>query len=111
MPTFAEFIDDLFGGGQQVTVEAYSGDVTHHDRYAGPVVVSPAWADTAQRMVATAGGEQVISTATVYVPLGTTAPPMSRVMLPSGRRTVVITSTDFHDGGLDLPEHTQLACQ
>lgn len=94
-----------------VTVEAYRGSGPYGDIYEQAVIVTPCFVDDTRRLVRAADGSQVISESTVYAPADTTAPTGSRVTLPSGRTTTVITSKARTAAGLPLPEHVELMCQ
>lgn len=90
-----------------VTVEPYTGDGAYGPVYGAAVEVR-GMVDEQTRMVRSPGGEQVVSSSTVYVRLDTTAPPGSRVTLPSGRRTTVINALRRDGSGLPTPDHLEL---
>ncbi len=93
-----------------VTVEAYAGSGAYGDTYTAPAAVQGV-VIAKRRLVRAPDGSQVVASTTVLVPLDTAAPPRSRVTLPDGSTTLVITAAR-HDGhGLPVPEHTELACE
>ncbi|MGW0550561.1 hypothetical protein [Streptomyces altiplanensis] len=51
------------------------------------------------------------SGSTLYAPSTTVAPAKSRVTLPDGRKTVVITAESLDGGGLPTPDHLEVALQ
>ncbi|GAA4059819.1 hypothetical protein [Actinomadura miaoliensis] len=95
----------------EVTIEPYRGRSAYGDVWDTGTPVR-AFVDQARRVVRADDGSQVISETTVYAPPGTTAPARSRVTLPDGSTTLVIT-TRIRDGfGQDaLPEHVEIACE
>lgn len=92
----------------QITIEEYLGDTSKGPQYGPPVAVERCFVDEQTRGVRSPGGEQVTSTSTVYADPGTTAPPLSRVTLPSGRVTTVIQTKDRDGGGLPTPDHVEI---
>ncbi|MFG3085130.1 hypothetical protein [Streptomyces parvulus] len=91
----------------EITVEDYKGDSSKGPVYGPPRTVR-CLVDEQTRAVRSAGGEQVTSTSTAYAgPEERTAPPLSRVTLPSGRITTVILTKDRNAGGLGTPNHTE----
>ncbi|MFF9312147.1 hypothetical protein ACF1BS_14675 [Streptomyces sp. NPDC014748] len=91
-----------------ITVEDYLGSTSKGPRYGAPRDVR-CLVDEQTRAVRTPDGDQVLSTSTAYAgPEEQTAPPLSRVTLPSGRITRVI-GTKRRDGGrLGTPNHTEI---
>ncbi|MGW6498550.1 hypothetical protein [Nonomuraea angiospora] len=64
-----------------------------------------------RKLVRDAEGAEVVSETTVYMRLDANCPPESRVTLPSGRQTFVITSSRGDGGGLPTPDHLEVALQ
>lgn len=93
-----------------VTVEPYLGSGAFGDTYGAPVTVS-CWVEASRKVVRDADGSEVVSGTTVYAQPGVTAPARSRVTLPDGRVTLVITVADRDSGALPLPSHTEITCE
>lgn len=95
-----------------VTIERYGGSGAYGPTFAAPAVVA-GLVDDGQRLVVGPNGEQVTSTARVFLPIGTAAVPLeSKVTLPTQfaeRTTTVIAVARRDSGGLPLPEHFELA--
>jgi len=79
---------------QTVQVRALTGSGGMGDVHANAVTVL-ALVDQSSRLVRDPSGVEVVSTATVYAPANTVAPPGSLVQLPgeTGERRVITTST------------------
>lgn len=90
-----------------VQVEPYLGQGGAGPRY-GPAVTVDALVDDQRRMVRNALGQEVVSEATVFAALGTTAPERSRITLPSGRVAYVIATKRRDGGGLPVPDHAEI---
>ncbi|MGI5178670.1 hypothetical protein ACQEVZ_20270 [Dactylosporangium sp. CA-152071] len=110
--TWAEFCALYIPAPATIAVEAYEGSGGRGDLYAAAAAVTPCVVEDTRRLVRVqtqdaAGAEQVSST-TVYAPLGTVAPPKSRVTLPSGRVAQVLAVSDITAAGHDLPEYVEL---
>lgn len=87
--------------------------LTGHGAY-GPALGAPVtltcWVDEAIRLVRDGDGAQVVSTATIHAPAGTTALTVGgKVTLPSGREATVLTVAVHDSGALDLPDHVEAA--
>jgi hypothetical protein len=91
----------------EISIEPYLGDSSRGPRY-GPPTTVPCFVDEETRGVRSPAGEQVTSTSTAYADPGVTAPPFSRVTLPSGRITKVIQTKDRDGGGLPTPDHVEI---
>lgn len=105
--------DDLAGYWVHVvTVERYAGNGAFGPTYDAPATVT-GFVDDGQRLVVGPDGEQVTSTARVFLPIATASVPLeSKVTLPAAfaERTSTVISVARRDaGGLDLPEHLELA--
>ncbi|MEU9640944.1 hypothetical protein [Streptomyces sp. NPDC048188] len=94
----------------RITIEPYLGDSSTGALYGPPQQVR-AFVDEQTRTVVSAGGEQTTSSSTAYTAPGTTAPPLSRVTLPSGRVTTVIACLPRDGGGLPTPDHVEIQLQ
>lgn len=96
-----------------ITVEGRTGEGAYGPTYGLLTSVRSCYVDDKRRMVRAPGGSQVVSESTVYGPpeLATAAPVGSRITLPSGRVTTVITVTVPSAAGMDLPKHAEIACE
>ncbi|RMB83650.1 hypothetical protein [Streptomyces shenzhenensis] len=94
----------------RITVEAYRGDSAYGPQYADPVEARALVTGTIKR-VRSATGAEVVSTAQVYAAPGLIAPPGSRITLPDGRTTTVISFTAHTAPGLGAPESTEVMCE
>ncbi|MFF5790251.1 hypothetical protein ACFY8P_35425 [Streptomyces sp. NPDC012693] len=90
-----------------MTVEPYLGRTSVGPRY-GPAVVVRCFLDEQTRTVRDPAGREVVSAATFYARPGLTCPPESRVTLPSGKTTTVITRLDRSGGGMPTPDHVEV---
>lgn len=109
MTTFADVLA-LLPSPMSVTIEPYQGATGHGDTYGEPVEV-PCWVDAKRRLVRDGTGSQVVSSSTVLAALDTVAPARSRVTLPDGQTTLVISAARREAAGLPLPEHLEIACE
>ncbi|WP_108990447.1 hypothetical protein [Streptomyces coelicoflavus] len=94
----------------RIIIEPYLGDSSTGALYGAAQQVR-AFVDEQTRAVVSAGGEQVTSSSTAYTAPGVTAPPLSRVTLPSGRVTTVIAALSRDGGGLPTPDHVEIQLQ
>ncbi|MCP2261082.1 hypothetical protein LX15_004802 [Streptoalloteichus tenebrarius] len=94
--------------GQDIVIEPYVGAGPFGDTY-GPATVVRCIVDERRRLVRDATGDTVVSETTVYCPLTVAAPPGSRVTLPDGRVSVVLTSSRGDGGRLPVPSHLEVA--
>lgn len=94
--------------GQDVTVEPFEGDGSFGPAY-GPVVTVRALVEHGRRLVRDQTGTEVVSETTLRVPLGTVCPAGSRVTLPDGTRSTVITARRYDGGMLPVPSHLEAA--
>jgi hypothetical protein len=94
-----------------VPVEAYEGTNGNGE----PVFAAPfdfaCFADDKRRMVRDKTGAEVVSESTLYGNRGPSIPTGSRVTLPSGRVSYVITVADRDGGDLPVPSHLEIACE
>ena len=87
---------------QTVTIRALTGSGSFGDVFADAVTV-PALVDESSKLVRGPDGAEVVSTATVYTPAGTVAPPGSLVLLPGeATERKVITTSRPHADDTDL---------
>lgn len=97
-----------------VTVERYLANSAYAAGYDTPTVVT-GFVDDGARLVVGPDGEQVTSSARVFLPITTAAVPLqSRITLPvafGGRVAHVIAVARRDGGGLPLPEHLEVALQ
>ncbi|MFC8267815.1 hypothetical protein ACFUJU_13460 [Streptomyces sp. NPDC057235] len=91
----------------RITVEPLLGSGAYGDEY-GPETVVRCFVDEQTRNVRAADGADTVSSSTAYCPLDTTAPPGSRVTLPSGRQTTVVNALRRDGGGLPTPDHLEV---
>lgn len=93
-----------------VTVEAYLGSSSKGDLY-GPAEQVRCLIDERTQQVTTPGGQKVAASSS-YIARPDHRPPLnSRVMLPDGRVTTVITVGRVDGGGLPVPSNTQVFLQ
>ncbi|MEU0671362.1 hypothetical protein ABZ330_00420 [Streptomyces sp. NPDC006172] len=93
-----------------VQVEAYLGASSTGDRYA-PAAPVRCLLDERTQAVVNPGGETVTSSSSYIARLDHNPPPLSRVTLPDGRVTTVITVARPDGGGLPVPGNTQVFLQ
>lgn len=93
-----------------IVIEPHLGESSTGPVYGPPQRVR-AFVDEQTRTVRSPGGEEVTSSSTAYCAPGTTAPPLSRVTLPSGRTTTVIATLSRDGGGLPTPDHVEIQLQ
>ncbi|MHA4776071.1 hypothetical protein L1085_016365 [Streptomyces sp. MSC1_001] len=91
----------------RVQVEPYLGVGPSGPVY-GPAVEVRCLKEDKVRLVRSPEGDEVISSATFYAMPGTVAPAKSRVTLPGGRKTTVITFVDADGGNLGTPNHVEV---
>jgi len=113
--TWDDFIAAHIPAPATITVEAYEGPGAYGPVYAAPAQVSPCVVEDTRRLVRVqtqdAAGHEAVSSTTVYAPPETTAPPGSRVTLPSGRTAKVLAASHLDAHGHPLPEHLELALE
>lgn len=112
---WAEFVAENLPDPKTIVVEALSGSGGYGDLFAAPVTVEDCYLDHTRRWVRVqtgdAAGAQKLSSTTVLAPPDTVAPEGSRVTLPSGTVTTVITSSFLDAHGHDLPEHVEISLE
>ena len=94
----------------QVTVEAYLGSGSKGDLYAAPETVR-CLIDEQTKQVTSPGGQLTTSGSSYIARPDHRPPPNSRVMLPDGRKTKVITIARADGGRLPVPSNTQVFLQ
>lgn len=92
-----------------VLVQPFEGEGPIGPEYGEQTAVA-CFVDDKRRMVRDADGSEVVSETTVYMRLGETCPPGSRLVV-NGRTTYAITSSPRDGGGLPVPNHLEVACQ
>lgn len=90
-------------------IEPYQGAGPAGPVYGPPVTVK-CFCDDQRRLVRNGDGTEVISSATVYCPLDTTAPAESRVTV-NGKTSTVFTTYRRDGGGLPTPDHLEVVLQ
>lgn len=90
-----------------VTVEPYLGESSTGALY-GPARTVRCFLDEQTRTVRTPAGDEVTSTSTAYALPSESAPPKSKVTLPSGRITKAIQTKDRKGGRLRTPDHVEI---
>jgi hypothetical protein len=93
-----------------VTVEAYAGDGAHGPVYAAATAVACLLTE-ATTLVRAPDGREVASSATYITPPDHDPPPGSRVTLPGGRITTVITVRRAGVGIAAVPSNTEVMLQ
>lgn len=95
-----------------VTVEPYTGPGAYGDTYGSPVSVR-ALVEQRRRLVRTVDGTEAVSGTTVYAQLDALAqvPARSRVTLPTGITSKVITASRYDGGGLPTPDHWEISLE
>lgn len=92
-----------------ITIEPFLGQGGNGPTY-GPAVTVKCFRDDARKLVRDGMGQQVVSEAQCVCPVGTVAPPLSRVTgLPNGRTAYVITDKLRSGGGMPTPDHVEVA--
>ncbi|MGH3745808.1 MAG: hypothetical protein ACRDT8_00230 [Micromonosporaceae bacterium] len=91
-----------------VTIEPMVGEGAYGSTF-GPAFTEKAFVDESRRLVRDAEGSEVVSEATVTLPLDTVCPEGSHVTLPSGRTADVITARRRDGGGLPTPDHLEVS--
>lgn len=100
-------LDELFM--HTVTVETYQGSGAYGDSWADVSDPVRCFVDHARKIVRDEKGAEVVSEATVLLPLGRidAFTPGSRVHV-RGRTALVITSKTWDGDALDLPSHGEV---
>ncbi|MET9138904.1 hypothetical protein [Streptomyces parvulus] len=93
-----------------VRVEAYLGSGSKGDVYASPETVR-CLIDEKTQQVTSPGGQTVTSGSSYIARSDHRPPPNSRVTLPDGRVTTVITIARADGGRLPVPSNTQVFLQ
>lgn len=106
---------DMVPASHTIIVEVATGSAAYGTILAPPVQVDRCIVQASRKRVRIqtqdAAGEEVLSTTSVICPPGSVVPPGSRVTLPSGIVSRVLTQADIDDLGLDLPAHVALALE
>lgn len=96
--------------GQNVLVEPFIGEGPFGPEYGSEIVIR-ALVEHKRRLVRDAEGAEVISETTLRMQLTETCPAGSRVTLPDGRQSTVLTSAPIDGGTLPVPSHLQVTLQ
>lgn len=98
-----------------ITVQAYEGSGAYGDVYATATTAGGCVIEDTTRLVRVqtqdAAGAEAVSSTTVYAPPATSAPPGSKITLPSGRVARVLAAAYRDAHGHLLPEHWELALE
>ncbi|MFM9602680.1 hypothetical protein [Streptomyces turgidiscabies] len=93
-----------------VTVEPYLGSSSKSDSYGTAEAVRCLLDETTKQV--TSPGGQIVTSGSNYITRSTHRPPLnSRVTLPDGRVTTVITVAKVDGNGLPVPANTQVFLQ
>ncbi|WP_445396442.1 hypothetical protein ACSMX9_22590 [Streptomyces sp. LE64] len=95
----------------RITIEPYEGDSAYGPLHGPPVPDVRAAVAEGRRLVRDQEGRQVVSTAQVVLEVGTVCPPESRITLPSGRVTRVLSVAEHTAPGLPVPAHLEVICE
>ncbi|TFV32294.1 hypothetical protein E4K10_18205 [Streptomyces sp. T1317-0309] len=95
----------------RITCEAYQGVGAYGARYADPQDGIPALVAEEVKLIRDATGNQVTSTAQIYAGPDFLPPAQSRITLPDGRVTKVISIASNTAPGLPVPENTVVMCE
>ncbi|MEV2203739.1 hypothetical protein AB0E11_27785 [Streptomyces fradiae] len=95
----------------RITVEPYVGDSAYGPQYGPPVEDVPALVAETVRTVRDREGREVTSTAQVIAEPDLNCPAESRLTLPSGRRTRVLSVAAHTAPGLPTPDCTEVMCE
>lgn len=92
-----------------VSVETFTGRNATSEVWAAPVTLK-GFVNDQTHLVRNARDEEVISQSVLYMPIESAALFVedSKVTLPSGRASRVITVNSNDGGGLPLPEHVEV---
>ncbi|MFF4412118.1 hypothetical protein ACFYY8_06265 [Streptosporangium sp. NPDC001559] len=93
----------------QVLIEPLTGEGPFGPEYGEQVAVR-CFVDAKRRLVRDAEGAEVISETTIFMPLDTTCPAGSRVVI-GDRASTVITAARRDGGGLPVPDHLEVVLQ
>jgi hypothetical protein len=93
-----------------VSVEEYLGSSSKGDLYGPPTPVH-CLLDERLQLVVSPGGDKVTSSSSYITRHDHNPPPGTRVTLPDGRRTKVITVARPDGGTLPVPSNTQVYLQ
>jgi hypothetical protein len=95
----------------RITIEPYLGVGAYGPRYGPPVADVPAMVASTIKRTRDATGAEVVSTAQIIAAPGLDCPTGSRVTLPDGRTTVVISNAQHTAPGLPVPACTEVMCE
>lgn len=95
----------------RVSVERYEGDTAYGPTYAAPEGGLRAMVSEKRVQTRSPQGEITLSTAQLICPPGVDWPAGSKVTLPSGRVTRVLSVSPHTAPGLPVPECTEVMCE
>jgi hypothetical protein len=95
----------------KVIVEPYLGTDGYGRQRFGPGAEVWGMLEQTTKTVRDKDGNEVTSKSQFRCDLDTVAPPLSRVTLPDGETTSVISSARLDGGALPLPHHREIACE
>lgn len=82
----------------QATVQPYTGSGAEGRNY-GPALQVPCYVEGATKLVRSVDGNEVVAQSVMFTDLRDDIPPLSRVLVPAGDWTWVISVARFDDGG------------
>lgn len=93
----------------EVTVETFQGSTAYGPQHAAPAT-RQALVDEKRQLVRDGNGQEVVSETRLFLRRVHAADfaPESRVLLPSGRTSTVISVADRSDGGLGAWQHAEV---
>ncbi|MFD4371498.1 hypothetical protein ACFWPY_07890 [Streptomyces sp. NPDC058527] len=95
----------------RISIEPYIGDSAYGPRYGPPVTGVRALVAEQVRTVRDREGRETVSTAQVITAPGTVCPAESRITLPTGRITRVLSAAPHTAPGLPVPESLEVMCE
>lgn len=95
----------------RVKITPYRGDSAYGPTFGDAMVDVRALVAESVRQVRDANGRVVASTAQIIAGPGLDCPAGSRVVLPSGRTTTVISAAQHTAPGLPVPACTEVMCE
>ncbi|OAR21906.1 hypothetical protein A8W25_28120 [Streptomyces sp. ERV7] len=95
----------------RITIQPYQGDGAYGPVYGPPIAGVPALVAETVRTVRNPQGREVISTAQIIAAPDLHCPAESRITLPDGRTTRVISVAHHTAPGLSVPQSTEVSCE
>jgi hypothetical protein len=109
--TWEDFCAECLPEPATVVVEAHRGEGPVGPVWDQAQQVQPCYLDAGRKLVRAPDGSQVVSEVRVLAPAATRVPVGSRITLPGGTTTTVISAKVHSAHGLELPEHLEVACE